>query len=223
MSILSYFKGKKKQREVRNLTPDKEFQFKENYYGDTNVVEGFRFIYCNNYTEKLFKDYRGRVVERFGKELDRELRYNIKTKEVDVTTVNEDGSESTQKKTIHVAEVAEYDEFTRIFDETNVHWVKDAERNKYFILEVQAMANDKLQRCGHVFLNDIYEALGFDKTAAGQVVGWVYNLDNPIGENCIDFGIFDEAYIKRNSNFINGYERSILLNFNHDGNILEYI
>ena len=174
-------------------------------------------------TEKLFKEYRGRVIERFGKELDRELRYNIKAKEIETITVNEDGSESVQKKTVQVAEVAEYDEFTRIFDETNCHWVKDAERNKYFILEVQAMANDKLQRQGYLFLNDVYEALGFDKTSGGQVVGWVYDLDNPIGENCVDFGIFDEAYLKRNKRFINGYERSILLNFNHDGNILEYI
>ena len=30
-----------------------------------------------------FKEYRGRVVERFGKELDRELKYNIKNNEIE--------------------------------------------------------------------------------------------------------------------------------------------
>ena len=33
--------------------------------------------------DKSFKEYRGRVIERFGKELDRELKYNIKAKEVE--------------------------------------------------------------------------------------------------------------------------------------------
>lgn len=174
-------------------------------------------------TDKLFKDYRGRVIDRFGKEIDRELRYNLKTKEIEEKTVSEDGSESTQKKTIQVIEGPLYDEFSRVFDEYNPNWVKDANKNKFFILQVERFANQKLREKGYVFLNDIYEALGFDMIPAGQVIGWVYNEKNPIGENCIDFGIFDEAYVERNKEFINGYERSIILNFNHDGNILEYV
>lgn len=174
-------------------------------------------------TEKLFKDYRGRVVERFGKELDRELRYNLKTKEIEETTVNEDGSEVTQKKTVTTADIPEYDEFTRIFDETCPCWKRNAESNRYFLTQQERWANDKLKQEGHLFLNDVYEALGFDKTAAGQIVGWVYDDRNPIGENYVSFGIFDEAYVNRNSRFINGYEKSIILNFNHDGNILAYI
>lgn len=56
MSIQSWIKGKIKQREVRKLEPDVDFQFKENYYGDSNIIEGFNFIYCNNYTDKYCKD-----------------------------------------------------------------------------------------------------------------------------------------------------------------------
>lgn len=174
-------------------------------------------------TEKLFKDYRGRVVDRFGKEIDRELRYNIKAREIEETTVTEDGSEVIEKKTVKVAEGPFYDEFSRIFDEQSELWTKNAERNKYNIMQVEKWANIKLREQGFLFMNDVLEALGFDKTPGGQVVGWVYDEKNPIGENRVDFGIFDEVMVYHNSRFINGYERSVILNFNHDGNILEYI
>lgn len=174
-------------------------------------------------TDKLFKEYRGRVIERFGKDLDRELRYNIKSKEVEETIVNEDGSETTQKKTIQVIEGPLYDEFSRIFDETCPSWTKNAEKNRYFLAQVERFANQKLKEQGYLTLNEVYEALGYDKTAAGQIVGWVYDDKNPIGENYVSFGIFDEGYVERNAGFINCYERSVILNFNHDGNILEYI
>lgn len=174
-------------------------------------------------TDKLFKEYRGRVIDRFGKEIDRELRYNIKTKEIEETTTTEDGSEVTQKKTVKVAEVPLYDEFSRIFDETCPCWVKNAEKNMFFLKQQERWANDKLHTQGYLFLNDIYESLGFDKTAAGQVVGWTYEKGNPESEGYVDFGIFDDLYIHRNSGFINGYEKSIILNFNHEGNILSYV
>ena len=53
MSIKSWIKGKLKQREMRKLEPDKNFEFEENYYGESNIIEGFNFVYCNNYTDKL--------------------------------------------------------------------------------------------------------------------------------------------------------------------------
>ena len=175
-------------------------------------------------TEKLFKEYRGRVVDRFGKEVDRELRYNIKKREIEEVTVNEDGSESTQKKTIQVVEGPLHDEFSRIFDEYNPNWVKDAGKNKFFLLQVEEYANRKLKEQGHLFLNDVLEALGFDIISAGQVVGWTYEKGNPRSEGCVSFGIFDDLHVnKAKAAFVNEYERSILLDFNHEGNILEYI
>lgn len=175
-------------------------------------------------TEKLFKEYRGRVVDRFGKEIDRELRYNIKTREIEETVTTEDGSEVTQKRTIQVAEGPLHDEFSRIFDETCPNWVKDANKNKFFIMQVERFANQKLREQGYLFMNDVLEALGFDKTAAGQVVGWTYNKGNPDSEGCVSFGIFDDLHVdKTKAAFVNGYERSIILDFNHEGNILSYV
>lgn len=175
-------------------------------------------------TEKLFKEYRGRVIDRFGKDIDRELRYNIKTREINEVTANEDGSESSQPKKVLVVDGPLHDEFSRFFDETCPNWVKDANKNKYFILQVERFANEKLKKQGFLFLNDVYEALGFDKIPAGQVIGWTYGKGNPESEECVSFGIFDDVYTSQSkANFVNGYEKSILLDFNHEGNILEYV
>lgn len=168
-----------------------------------------------------FKEYRGRVVERFGKELDRELKHNIKAKEVEETVVNEDGTETVVTKTVNVADPNYTSDYARFFDESCIGWTKDPELNLVFLKQVQAMANDKLQREGYLYLNDVYTMLGIDKTKAGQVVGWVYDSsEDPVGDNFVDFGIYN-IHDERNRAFVNGYERNILLDFNVDGNIWE--
>ena len=168
--------------------------------------------------DKGFKDYRGRVIERFGKELDHELRHNIKAKEVEEIVVNEDGSETVIKKTVNVVNPNDISEYACFFDEFCLGWTRNAEYNKNFLLGVQGWANERLQREGFLFLNEVYEALGMQKTQAGQVVGWVYDETNPDCDNFVDFHIYD-LHNEEKRAFVNGYEKSILLDFNVDGNV----
>ena len=169
-----------------------------------------------------FKEYRGRVVDRFGEALDRELRYNIKAKEVEEVVVNEKGEEETVKKTVEVAEVRDYSDYAKFYDDGCIGWSKDADKNLTFLLRQQDWANEKLKAQGYLFLNDVYEALGIPKTRAGHVVGWIYNEKNPVGDNYVDFGIYD-IHKARNRDFVNGIERVILLDFNVDGNIMDRV
>lgn len=169
-----------------------------------------------------FKDYSAKVVERFGKELDNELKYGIKAKEVEETVVNEDGSEQTVKKIVEVGNPSDYSPYAKCFDETCNAWVRNAEENLFFIKQTQAYLNDVLQRRGHVFLNEAYDRLGFPRTKAGQVVGWVYDEKHPIGDNYIDFGVFN-LHDENKRAFVNGYEKSIWLDFNVDGPIHELL
>lgn len=165
--------------------------------------------------DKGFKEYRSRVVERFGEELDRELRYNIKAKEVEKTVVDEKGKEKTVKEVINVMDDPnEYSQYARFFDDGCIGWQKDAEHNLYFLKCQQNYANDKFNEQGYLFLNDVYDMLGIPKTKAGQVVGWIKGN----GDDFIDFGIFD-IHREKARDFVNGYERSILLDFNVDGEI----
>lgn len=169
--------------------------------------------------DKAFKDYRARVVERFGEAVDHELRYDIKAKKFEETVTDEKGKEKTVKNKVSVSGIDGYSDYARFFDEYNRYWEKDAEYNKMFLRREQAYANDILKSRGHLFLNEVYERLGFPLTKAGQVVGWKYNPDNPTGDNYVDFGMYDTNR-EAARDFINGYERAILLDFNVDGPIL---
>lgn len=194
----------------------------------TNILKKRNVALAAAYTvvDKSFKDYRGRVVDRFGKDLDRELRYNIKTKEVEETVIDEKtGKEKTVKKTVEVIDgdsVNNYSTYAKFFCEGCTGWEKNAEYNMMFLKRQQEYLNDKLKARGHVFLNEVYDALGIDRTEAGQIVGWIYDEVNPIGDNFIDFGIFN-INCEATRRFVNGIEPRILLDFNVDGPILDYI
>ena len=168
--------------------------------------------------DKSFKEYRRRVAERFGDEVEKEIRYNIKAKEI--VTVDEEGNEV--KETVKVMEGADnpttYSDYARFFDESCPAWQNDPEYNLTFLKAQQQYANDLLKAQGRLFLNDVYKMLGIDITKAGQVVGWVYDPDCPVGDNFVDFGIYDMSK-ERVRAFVNGYEPNILLDFNVDGNI----
>ena len=172
--------------------------------------------------DKSFKNYRKNIVERFGEELDKELKYNVKAKEVEETVTDEKGKEKKVKKTVHVADPNGYSEYAKFYDDGCSNWQKDAEHNLWFLRQQQNWANEKLKSQGYLFLNDVYDMLGIPKTSAGQIVGWIYDEKNPHGDNFVDFGIYD--YTKEvNRDFVNGYERTILLDFNVDGPIYNLI
>lgn len=169
--------------------------------------------------DKGFKEYRGRVVERFGEEVDKELRYNLKTKEIEEKVIDEKtGKEKTVKKTVTVADPTGYSVYARFYDDGCACWSKNPEDNLYFLKCQENYANDMLKSRGHLFLNEVYDMLGIPRSQAGQIVGWIYDEKNPVGDNFVDFGIYD-LYSEKARDFVNGYERTILLDFNVDGEI----
>ena len=178
--------------------------------------------------DKGFKEYRGRVIDRFGKEIDRELRYNIKAKEVETTVVDEEtGKEKTVKILKHYVDPTDVSGYARFFEEytrdekgnivKNHCWERNNEYNLIFLKAQQQYANDMLRAKGRLFLNEVYDMLGIPRSKAGQMVGWVYDPVNPIGDNYVDFGILSS---KQNySDFLYNDREAILLDFNVDGNI----
>lgn len=188
-----------------------------------NVMKKRNVALAAAYTavDTSFKEYRGRVVERFGEKIDKELKYNIKAQTVDVIETDSEGNETVVTKTVETVEgLKDVSEFAKFFDEYSDYWEKDSEYNLMFLKAQQAAANDRLKANGYLFLNEVYDMLGIRKTKAGQVVGWIYDPVNPLGDNYVDFGIYD-VHKRCNREFVNGYNRSILLDFNVDGNIWE--
>ena len=168
--------------------------------------------------DKSFKEYKQRVIDRVGEEVEKEIRYGIKAEEVVETVTDEEGNETTVTETVKMMNPNLYSDYARFFDESSPYWQKDPEYNLVFLKAQQQYANDLLRAKGRLFLNDVYDMLGIEKTKAGQIVGWVYDPVNPNGDNFVDFGIYDMSK-ERVRAFVNGYEATILLDFNVDGNI----
>lgn len=168
-----------------------------------------------------FKEYRGRVVDRFGKELDRELRFGIKAKEVEETVVDENGKETTVTKTVDVIDPnTSHDIYSIVWQEGNNGWTKSPELNKFFLIQTQNQANDRLRLNGILTLNEVYDMLGAPRTKYGQLAGWVYTEDETAGDNFVDFGLFD---VHTPCDLVNCTERSVVIDFNCIGNLLDYI
>lgn len=175
-----------------------------------------------------FKEYRNNVVDRFGEQVDKELRYNIKAREVEVTETNPDTGEVTTKtETVKAADIHEHSSYARVFEEGNRNWEKNAEYNAMFLKSRQNWANDYLIAHKILFLNDVYKELGFEPTRAGQEVGWVYDPNNAkcIGDNFVDFGIFKygEPQTKAFIDSVTGKACPVVLDFNVDGYVLDKI
>lgn len=165
--------------------------------------------------ERSYNAYRKRVIDEFGEDKDREFRYP--TKEIRTLSLDEKGKavEKVETKTL----LDQYSTYARFFDEMCPDWNRNPEYNLIFLRAQQNWANDLLRARGHVFLNEVYDMLGIPRTKAGAVVGWVIGHE---GDNYIDFGLFDgENSAARD--FVNGRERSILLDFNVDGVIYDKI
>ena len=179
-------------------------------------------------TTESFKQYRERVTAKYGDEVDKEMRYGIKKEK------KEKDGKKTKEDIVVGCDEKELSGYARYFNENNINWTDDPQYNMMFLRQNQNWANDKLISQGYLYLNDVYDALGFPKTKAGQVVGWVYDpKNNERGDNYIDFGIYDlnvrgyrdemanDTIAEERQDFINGYRNSILLDFNVDGNIWE--
>lgn len=188
--------------------------------------------------DEAFKDYRGEVRKRFGDEVDKELRYKIFEEEKEFEEVGKDGKTKKKKEKVKVSKLNDHNEFTRIFDETNPQWTKgsyhvdadgnyymDGSYNKVFILNCQEWANRKLRKEGFVTINDVYDRLGFKRTEAAAIAGWVWSKDDPTcqDDTHIDFGLFDIHDVNKSA-FVNNEERSVILDFNYDTlNVWEYV
>lgn len=163
--------------------------------------------------DKGFREYRARVVEKFGEDQDREFRYS--------SEVIVEGEGKTKKKPRSRVNVDEGPSiYARFFDEYSEMWSKEPEYNRLFLNCEQNWANDMLRARGHLFLNEVYRRLGIPHTTAGSVVGWRIGGE---GDSYVDFGIFMNDGSDRIRDFVNGREGSILLDFNVDGVIYDKI
>lgn len=164
--------------------------------------------------DKSFKEYRGRVIERFGEQVDTELKYGIKAKKFEEIEVDpETGKEKKVKKTVMVADPNLQSDYAVYFDSKSRNYETNPDYNRMFLKAQQAFANDKLQTHGHLFLNEVLDDLDLPRTPAGQIVGWT--KDGPDGY--VNFRIVEVERETEDGR----HEPALLLDFNVEGNIWE--
>lgn len=161
-----------------------------------------------------FEEYRKRVVAKYGEDVDYEM-ITGKGKE-DVVIDEETGKpEETEQKELASATC-------KYYDETCKGYTGDPALDLMTLRSKQDALTNKLRVQGHLFLNEVYDELGIARTPLGQRLGWLYNENNPIGDNFVDFGIYDDNSVA-NRRFVNGLDKYVLLNFNMDGDIVDKI
>ena len=168
----------------------------------------------------MYKRYRQNVIESYGEEVDKDMRFGVKHEKV--TEIDEDGNKvKIDARIVDLDNTAlAISDYSRFFQAGCKGF--DASSGRYNLLYlkgIQAMFNNKLIADGYVMLNDVYRELGFDTIPEGWSIGWVYDETNPIGDNYIDFGLYEAR--NKNQRAVNDWEPVILMDFNVDGNLYD--
>ena len=197
--------------------------------GSNRILNGRNAALLGAYkaVDEAFKRYRGRVREELGDDVDNYLRYK-KRREGGMQVLDE------KKKNIKFDEIDNIDlpgeladgegigvpsPYAIFFDDTSPQWRGSGNSyNEFFLKAQQNFANDRLALIGHVFLNEVYDMLGVDRTKEGAVVGWVRDH----GDNFVNFDIYN-PYNASNGTFETEKQESFLLDFNVDGVIYDII
>lgn len=172
-----------------------------------------------NAISEAFDKYRERVREEGGEELDHHFLYGSEVEKIDVVDMTEDGKAKKHKEVVeNISSDGVLSPYAKFFDESCPDWDKNPEFNLMFLQGQEAIANNMLHARGHLFLNEVYDMLGIERTSIGSVVGWI----DGYGDSFVDFGLYDSDS-KAKRRFVNGLENVILLDFNVDGVIYDKI
>lgn len=171
--------------------------------------------------EKSFQSYRDRVKAELGEDKEKDIYQNAsyETKQV----VDEETGEVRDEIVRKIGEGGTYE---LVFDETCKGFSRNGHANYTYLMTAQQQLNLDLCRHGYVFLIDVIDALGMDKStmdrdllAAARVVGWLYDPFDSRLQSHISLGI---SNLKNEPNEIgrdlfNNAEHVAYLTLNPDG------
>ena len=167
--------------------------------------------------DSSFKQYRTRVLDRYGEQAETEIRSGARPVEIEETVTDAKGKEKKVKKTVMVVDENSFSDFARIIKRGSPCWVDNESYMDMFIRSQENIAQNKLIANRYLFLNDVYEALGLERTVAGQQVGWIYDPSDMDSDR--------DNYVRFRTHLVNvetenGIETGIMIDFNVDGLIL---
>lgn len=167
--------------------------------------------------DSMYKQYRARVVEDQGTEKDREYRFGV----VEKAIVDPETGAVEMARGIDADAVRKNgdSDYARMFDKYHEHWEPSYKQNIFYLNSVIQWLEMRLQHNGFVFLNEMYEYMGYEPTEAGTQVGWVKDAHLvKEGDGYISFGL--EKNTENAVQFMNGTRHDVILDPNVDGVIV---
>lgn len=172
-----------------------------------------------------FKEYRSRVVDRYGADVDQDIRFGHHEETITETTVDpKTGEETATEKTVAVDSPLDASNiYIRFFDAGDEGYnYENRELTMNYLWAQQCFLNRILHDDHHLVLNDAFRQLKKHlDSKAGMIVGWTTEENLP-GDHVVDFGIFDadgrpDVRNKNVREFMNGDVDALRLEFNVDG------
>lgn len=174
--------------------------------------------------QTAFDGYKRTMVEALGKEsVDKILKPKLPNvgKSAEEILSSDNKSDAANVSDAVVNSLKALSPYARIIaEESSTCWDPNEDYTSQNLAAVQLWANRRLERKGHLFLNEVFDQLGLSRTREGAVVGWLKNGD---GDNYVSFGDFDASIYRVPSDDYTRVDSNFIVDFNVDGVIWDRI
>lgn len=174
--------------------------------------------------QTAFDGYKKTMVDALGKEsIDKILKPKLPNvgKSAEEILSSDNKSDAANVSDAVVNSIKALSPYARIIaEESSTCWDPNEDYTSQNLAAVQLWANRRLERKGHLFLNEVFDQLGLSRTREGAVVGW---LKNGEGDNYVSFGEFDASIYRVPSDDYSRIDSNFIVDFNVDGVIWDKI
>lgn len=174
--------------------------------------------------QTAFDGYKRTMVEALGKEsVEKILKPKLPNvgKSAEEILSSDNKSDAANVSDAVVNSLKALSPYARIIaEESSTCWDPNEDYTSQNLAAVQLWANRRLERKGHLFLNEVFDQLGLSRTREGAVVGW---LKNGEGDNYVSFGDFDASVYRVPSDDYTRVDSNFIVDFNVDGVIWDRI
>lgn len=175
--------------------------------------------------QNAFDGYKKTMVDALGKETVEKIvrpklpNYEKTAEEILSSDNKSDAANITDAVIESIRDLSPYSRI--IAEESSNCWDENEDYTAENIAAVQLWANRRLERKGHLFLNEVYDQLGLSRTREGSVVGWLKKSVN--GDGYVSFGDYDSNTYRVPSDDYSRVDTNFILDFNVDGMIWDKI
>ena len=169
-------------------------------------------------------NYRQAVKERYGEEVDKELAYGVKTETIE--TQKGKKTITTENKKVNAP-----DDYRITYKKGCPGWVDNELLRESYLYGIEKHCNNILNIKRKLFLNDVYDLLGYPRTQQGQIFGWYIAPDEDLQDNRVIFDITNlskKQWYLEHTNPDDVYSETdcppeYFIDFNVECNVLKYM